>query len=125
MNSPRHDDGIHPQLVDTNRGNAVIAYNTWKLHQMLERSREAGRPVPGAEILAHIAPIAFRHINFQGKSWPPERNELSRGNRYFWQVSEMRCRALSQSGGSRKSTSGSGSSRFIGVLHWTRDGSML
>jgi hypothetical protein len=45
--------------------NAVIAYNT-KLHQVLERSREAGRPVPSAEILAHIAPIAFRHINFQG-----------------------------------------------------------
>ena len=33
---------------------------------MLERSREAGRPVPSDEILAHIAPIAFRHINFQG-----------------------------------------------------------
>jgi hypothetical protein len=46
--------------------NAVIAYNTWKLHQVLERSREAGQPVPSDEILAHIAPIAFRHINFQG-----------------------------------------------------------
>ena len=46
--------------------NAVIAYNTWKLHQVLERSREAGHPVPSDAILAHIAPIAFRHINFQG-----------------------------------------------------------
>jgi hypothetical protein len=46
--------------------NAVIAYNTWKLHQVLERRREAGQPVPSDEILAHIAPIAFRHINFQG-----------------------------------------------------------
>jgi hypothetical protein len=46
--------------------NAVIAYNTWKLHQVLERCREAGQGVPSDEILAHIAPIAFRHINFQG-----------------------------------------------------------
>jgi hypothetical protein len=46
--------------------NAVIAYNTWKLHQVLERSRETGQSVPRDEILAHIAPIAFRHINFQG-----------------------------------------------------------
>jgi len=38
----------------------------WKLHQVLERSREAGHPVPSDEILAHIAPIAFRHINFRG-----------------------------------------------------------
>jgi len=36
------------------------------LHQVLERSREAGQPVPSDAILAHIAPIAFRHINFQG-----------------------------------------------------------
>jgi hypothetical protein len=36
------------------------------LHQVLERSREAGKSVPGDNILAHIAPIAFRHINFQG-----------------------------------------------------------
>jgi hypothetical protein len=32
--------------------NAVIAYNTWKLHQVLERSREAGQLVPSDEILA-------------------------------------------------------------------------
>jgi len=85
--------------------NAVIAYNTWKLHQVLERSRETGQPVPSDEILAHIAPIAFRHINFQGiYRFPLERyldrlvpsalpgtslrapNDLSTGNRYFWQV---------------------------------------
>ena len=46
--------------------NAVIAYNTWKLHQVLERRRAAGRPVPSDAILAHIAPIGFRHINFHG-----------------------------------------------------------
>jgi TnpA family transposase len=46
--------------------NAVITYNTWKLHQILERRKECGRPVPSDEILAHIAPIAFRHINFNG-----------------------------------------------------------
>jgi hypothetical protein len=45
---------------------SAIAYNTRKLHQVLERSREAGQPVPSDEILAHIAPIAFRHINFPG-----------------------------------------------------------
>ena len=43
--------------------NAVIAYNTWKLHQVLEWLKDAGRPVPSDAILAHIAPIAFRHIN--------------------------------------------------------------
>lgn len=53
--------GAHTLLT-----NAVIAYNTWKLHQALERSREAGQPVPSDEILAHIASIAFRHINVQG-----------------------------------------------------------
>src|ERR1019366_640013 len=46
--------------------NAVIAYNTWKFHQVLERRRAAGRPVPSDVILAHIAPIGFRHINFHG-----------------------------------------------------------
>jgi hypothetical protein len=45
--------------------NVVIAHNTWKLHQVLKRRREAGQLVPSDEILAHIAPIAFRHINFQ------------------------------------------------------------
>lgn len=42
--------------------NAVIAYNTWKLHPVLERSRETGQPVPSDEILAHIAPTSFRTI---------------------------------------------------------------
>jgi hypothetical protein len=46
--------------------NAVITYNTWKLHQVLERRKACNRPVPSNEILAHIAPIAFRHINFHG-----------------------------------------------------------
>jgi Tn3 transposase DDE domain len=46
--------------------NAVIAYNTWKLHQVIERCRESGQSVPSDDILAHIAPIEFRHINFQG-----------------------------------------------------------
>jgi hypothetical protein len=32
----------------------------------LERRKARGRPVPADEILAHIAPIAFRHINFNG-----------------------------------------------------------
>ena len=46
--------------------NAVIAYNTWKLHQVVERRRAAGKPVPAHDILAHISPIGFRHINFHG-----------------------------------------------------------
>jgi Tn3 transposase DDE domain len=46
--------------------NAVIAYNTWKLHQALERRRSASGPVPADDILAHISPIGFRHINFHG-----------------------------------------------------------
>ena len=53
-----------------NRGtlltNAVIAYNTWKLDEHLEARRRAGRSLPSDEILAHIAPIAFGHINFRG-----------------------------------------------------------
>jgi hypothetical protein len=43
---------------------AVIAYNTWKPHQVLERRKASGRTVSPPEILAHIAPIALRHINF-------------------------------------------------------------
>ena len=30
--------------------NAVIAYNTWKLNQVLERSKEAGQPIPSDKI---------------------------------------------------------------------------
>jgi len=62
----RRDEKVMISAALTLLTNAVIAYNTWKLHQVLERSREAGQPVPSDEILAHIAPIAFRHINFQG-----------------------------------------------------------
>ena len=62
----RRDEKVMISGALTLLTNAVIAYNTWKLHQVLERSREAGRPVPSTDILAHIAPIAFRHINFQG-----------------------------------------------------------
>lgn len=46
--------------------NAVVAYNTWKLHEVVETRRTVGRAVPSDEILAHIAPIAFGHINFRG-----------------------------------------------------------
>jgi hypothetical protein len=46
--------------------NAVIAYNTWKLHQAVERRRTAGKSVPCDEILAHMAPIGFRQFNFHG-----------------------------------------------------------
>jgi len=44
----------------------LAVHSLQKVHQVLERSREAGHPVPSDEILAHIAPIAFRHINFRG-----------------------------------------------------------
>jgi len=46
--------------------NAVVAYNTWKLNEAVESRRKAGRSVPADVILAHIAPIAFGHINFRG-----------------------------------------------------------
>lgn len=46
--------------------NAVVAYNTWKLDEHLEARRRAGKSVPSDEILSHIAPIAFGHINFRG-----------------------------------------------------------
>ena len=46
--------------------NAVIAYNTWKLQEVLGRRRAAGRSIPSDTILAHIAPVAFSHINFRG-----------------------------------------------------------
>jgi TnpA family transposase len=46
--------------------NAVIAYNTWKLNEVIEARRLAGRALPPDEILAHIAPVAFGHINFRG-----------------------------------------------------------
>jgi TnpA family transposase len=46
--------------------NAVIAYNTWKLNDALDARQRAGRRRPDDDILAHIAPIAFGHINFRG-----------------------------------------------------------
>jgi hypothetical protein len=61
--------GTPPPLVICARSNHSLrkrTVNTWKLHQVLERSREAGKPVPSDEVLAHIVPIAFRHIDFQG-----------------------------------------------------------
>jgi hypothetical protein len=62
----RRDEKIMISGALTLLTNAVIAYNTWKLNQVLERRRQAGQSVPSDAILAHIAPIAFRHINFQG-----------------------------------------------------------
>jgi hypothetical protein len=62
----RRDEKIMISGALTLLTNAVIAYNTWKLNQVLERRRLAGQSVPSDAILAHIAPIAFRHINFQG-----------------------------------------------------------
>jgi len=62
----RRDERVMISGALTLLTNAVIAYNTWKLHQVLERRRSGGRSVPPPEILAHIAPIGFRHINFHG-----------------------------------------------------------
>ena len=62
----RRDEKIMISGALTLLTNAVIAYNTWKLHQVIERCKQAGQSVPSDAILAHIAPIAFRHINFQG-----------------------------------------------------------
>lgn len=55
--------GKHPLTLLTN---AVIAYKTWKLHKVLERRKATGKSVPINEILAHVAPIAFRHICYHG-----------------------------------------------------------
>jgi hypothetical protein len=63
---PRRDERIMISGALTLLTNAVIAYNIWKLHKVLERRKASGRPVPPDEILAHVAPIAFRHINFHG-----------------------------------------------------------
>jgi hypothetical protein len=46
--------------------NAVVAYNTWKLNEVVKVRTLTGRAAPPAEVLAHIAPIAFGHINFRG-----------------------------------------------------------
>lgn len=62
----RRDEKIMISGALTLLTNAVIAYNTWKLNQMLERHKQTGQSVPNDAILTHIAPIAFRHINFHG-----------------------------------------------------------
>jgi hypothetical protein len=87
--------------------NAVIAYNTWKLHQVLERAAEkpaslfrATRfwrtsPLLPSDTSTFRAFIAFRwsailvgfYRQYAVKRSPPERNDLSTGNRYFWRVS--------------------------------------
>lgn len=43
--------------------NAAVASNTWKLYAHLAGRLRTGKPLPSDAILAHIAPIAFRHIN--------------------------------------------------------------
>jgi hypothetical protein len=45
--------------------NAVVAYNTWKLNEVIEGRRARNRPMLSDAILAHVAPIAFSHINFR------------------------------------------------------------
>jgi hypothetical protein len=92
--------------------NSVIAYNTWKLkklrklNEVIEARRRADRVPPPDDILAHIAPIAFGHINFRGCiasrssatwiAWSRRCRDagtlesggrvtaLSTGNRYLW-----------------------------------------
>jgi Tn3 transposase DDE domain len=44
--------------------NAVIAYDTWKLDEHIQAWELSGRTMPSPDILAHIAPVAFGHINF-------------------------------------------------------------
>jgi Tn3 transposase DDE domain len=62
----RRDEKIMISGALTLLTNAVIAYNTGKLHQVIQRRKAAGQAVPADGILAHIAPIAFRHINVHG-----------------------------------------------------------
>jgi TnpA family transposase len=50
----RRDEKVMISGALTLLTNAVIPYNTWKLHQVLERSREAGQPVPSDEILGPV-----------------------------------------------------------------------
>ena len=44
----------------------MIAFNTWKLSDVLDARQRAGRRPIEDDILAHIAPVAFAHINFRG-----------------------------------------------------------
>ena len=49
----RRDEKVMISGALTLLTNAVIAYNTWKLNQVLERLKEVGQTVPSDAILAH------------------------------------------------------------------------
>ena len=63
----RRDEKVMISGALTLLTNAVIAYNTWKLHQVLERSRRSRADrFRATEILAHIAPHCLPTHQFPG-----------------------------------------------------------
>ena len=46
--------------------NIVIAWNTMKIQEVVERLRKSGQEVDET-LLRHIGPVQFRNINFRGR----------------------------------------------------------
>ena len=65
----RRDEKVMISGALTLLANAVIAYKTWKLRQVLERSREAGRPVPSDAILRSRAHPALEQKHRANAAW--------------------------------------------------------
>jgi hypothetical protein len=47
--------------------NLAMAWTTHKIQGVLDDRVHRGRPVPGPEILRHIAPVHSEGINFRGR----------------------------------------------------------
>lgn len=58
--------------------NLAMAWMTHKLQGVLDDRLRAGRAVPGAEILRHIAPVHSEGINFRGRFHFPIKTYASR-----------------------------------------------
>jgi len=67
----RTSEGQHYRVAGLNLLTMIIIYwNTQKLGQAVKQRKQAGLPVP-PELLAHISPLGWEHINLTGEyQWP-------------------------------------------------------
>ena len=67
----RTSEGQHYRIAGLNLIAAIIIYwNTQRLGKAVQQRNHAGLPVP-PELLAHISPLGWEHINLTGQyTWP-------------------------------------------------------
>jgi len=63
----RHDELVAISGSLTLLSNLAMAWTTHKIQGVLDERAHRGRPVPGPEVLRHIAPVHSEGINFRGR----------------------------------------------------------